>query len=196
MDSYKKFCPQSDKIELFILEALSDTEYLYLSQHIKHCAACKKLYSEIKLFYDILVSELQKPVSNSAFQILNELEGEKSIIAAVLLKPQGLNGVPGAKHFTSEVVFTNQNDEKFDLLQFDCLPFHHDEILIRAIHSPDTHDTSLFIYTNEESYYSEVTMKIYQKSLSFISDKRGKIEVGSLEIDELDKQDIILIPKQ
>ena len=191
MDSQKKECP---KVELLILEELfGQAENQKIENHLHECASCKEKFSELRAFYNILFDTLQNPVSNSAFQLTSVIENGNVIIAAILLKPHILNKTHKVKHFTSEIIFTTHEIESSALDELDCIPVSCDEILIKAIQSIHTHETALFLYAENKKFYSDVTLKLNNTNVSFKSDKKGKIDVGRLDLSDFDNREIMII---
>jgi len=183
-------------MELLILEELFDQEKNQkIENHFHECVSSKEKFSELRAFYNILFDTLQSPVSNSAFQLTGVIEKGNVIIAAILLKPQILNETCGVKHFTSEIIFTTHEIESIALDELDCIPVSYDEILIRAIQSIHTHETALFLYAQNKNLYSDVTLKLFNTNVSFKSDKKGKIDVGRLDLNDFDNREIMIINK-
>ena len=106
MNNQKKECPKSNDIELFVLKKLpSHADYQEIEKHLQSCHECRELLSELRAFYKTYYDEINKPVANSIFRLVGDIEKDNVIIAAIVLKPQIIDGKSGEKHFISEIIF-------------------------------------------------------------------------------------------
>ena len=195
MDSQKKKCPESGTIELLILQKLTRQTDQKIEHHLRECAICKKLFSELRAFYNLFNDQLKRPVANSVFRLIGDIEKDNVIIAAILLKPILLDEKIGERHYTSEIIISTKDFGATGLDDLDCIPLSSDEILIRAIQSTHTQETTLFLYSENKKLYSDVTLKIPQTEETFKSNEKGKIEFGQLDIENLDNREIVIISR-
>lgn len=196
MNSSNKECSQSERIELFLLKKLpAQLDYQKIDKHRQSCKYCKELFFELEDFYKNFAKQLQKPVANSTFKLLHDIEDDKVIIAGILLKPQLLDENPGERHFISVIILSTYNPEPTNLDELDYILLGKDEILIRAIQSTITHETTLFLYAENQKLYSDITLKIPKIEKTFMSDNKGKVDIGNLEINSLNDLDVAIISK-
>ena len=108
------------------------------------------------------------------------------------MKPQLLDEQPGKRHFTSEIVLTTYRSECTELENLDCIPLDKDDILIRAIQSINTHNTTLFLYSHDKRLYSNIIFNLPMLKKTYYSDIKGKIEIGCFDINNLDNLDVMI----
>jgi len=194
MESLNKECLAVSKIEKFVLHLLlNQVEFEQIEKHIHRCKKCHDIFTELRIFYNVLIDEIEKPVANNIFHLVKILEQNKIIITGILLKPQLLDEKPGERHFTSEIILSTLDNELSDFKKLDCYPLHRDEILIRAIQSIDTHETTLFLYAQNKKLYSEVTVKFPKTEFIFKSDKKGKVEAGNVDVKKFYNQPVMIV---
>jgi hypothetical protein len=196
MDSQRKRkeCSNLKKAELYLLKKrASQTSFSNFENHLKDCKQCNDLVIELDQFYNTLASELQKPVSHYVFKLVKEIEQENVIVAGILLKPQLLDEIPGERQFVSELILTTYYSDPINLDELDCIPVEKDEVLVRAIQSINTQQTTLFLYSENKNLYANVTFKIPKMNKTYLSDDKGKIELGYFDIYCLDDIDITII---
>ena len=86
MDSKYTECLDFNEIERFILKQASgkgESNSTWI--HLDSCPRCKKIFSELKIFYTILFDELQKPVTNHVFDFIKYLNGDDVTVAGIIL---------------------------------------------------------------------------------------------------------------
>ena len=196
MDSQNKDCSEAWKIEYAILKKFtSKFNFQDINSHLENCSSCQKFASECKQFYSILFTELLNPVTNNIFNLLQNLEGDKITIVGILLEPQLLDEMPGERHFISKII--QRSDYPYPSANSDWCTLHikKDEVLIRAIQSSFTHETTLYLYSEDKKLYSNIVLKIPKIKKIYSSDIKGKIDVGALDISGLDNLDIAILTK-
>ncbi len=187
-------CPGPAKIELYIRKKLlRPIDYTKIEGHLQCCEPCREKFIHIKTFYNILSDEIRKPVGNDVFQLTKNIEKDRVLISGILLQPQLLDEMPGERHFTAKNILCSHHSEPIEL---DFVSLKKDEVLIRAIQSADSKQTTLFLYAKDASLYSGVRFTIPRTAQTFYSDKRGKIEVGLMDVDYFDELEIMIIPKK
>lgn len=190
MDSKYTECLDLNEIERYILQQASGrNESSTIPDHIVSCSRCKKIFSELKIFYTILYDELNKPVSNHVFDFIKCLSGDDVAIAGIILKPQLLDEMPGERHFTSELVLLNSESNKEEA----PINLNRDEIFIRVIKSNKTDETTLYLSAENKRLYSDIIFKLPGYRQSFKSDAKGKIEIGCFDIRNLDRQPVMIV---
>jgi len=192
----KKDCLEVHLIEAYIsnqISSISDREKI--SHHLNSCLHCQALASELKQYYNILEQEQKKPVSSSTFKIVNEIEKEKVVIAGILLQPNQLQDNQKSIQYQSGIVLISQKDDSVDIDDLTCIPIGENEIFIRAIQSQTTYETTLFLFAHDEKLYRNVQLKFDSDTEIFSSDEIGKIEIGHVDIKNLDAQHFIITPE-
>ncbi len=192
----KKACPEIQLIEAYISNQISSaSERKNISRHIYSCPRCHAFAVEFYQYYQILKQERNKPVSNSAFKLVNDIEKENAIIAGILLQPGDQQKNDRSLKYQAEIILTNQNDDNSEIDDLDCIPIDDKEIFIRAVQSSQTSETTLFLFANDEKLYRNVRLQILPGEKTFLSDKIGIIRLGCFEINNLDEQHIIITPE-
>ena len=135
---------------------------------------------------------MQKPVSHNIFNLIKQIEKDNIVIAGIILKPQLLDEQPGKRHFTSQIIINTNNSDGIDLQDLDCIPLEKDEVLIRAIQSIKTQETTLFLFSDDKRLYSNIILALPKLDKTFISDTKGKIDIGSFKINSLDNLDVMI----
>ncbi len=79
MDSEKEKHIDDALLELFILDEkeFSDEKRKEIEAHLQHCQECREKMAKLKMFYDILEEELQNPISENAYKILERMDLKK-----------------------------------------------------------------------------------------------------------------------
>lgn len=189
----KKDCPEVYLIEAYIShQTLSNSDREKVSHHLKLCSHCQALATELKRYYTILKQEQKKPVSNSLFRLIADIEKEKTVIAGILLQPDRVFNNPNTIEYLSELILTNQNNDSLDIDDLDCIPLEDNEIFIRAIQSRETLETTLFLFAHNEKWYRNVKLELKSEGLTFLSDEIGKVELGNFDINDLNNQKILI----
>jgi hypothetical protein len=192
----KNACPEIHLIEAYISNQISSaSEKKSISHHIHSCPRCLALAAELNQYYKILEQERNKPVSNLAFKLINDIEQEDVIIAGILLQPSKIQKNKQSIKYQAEILLTNRSNGGWDIDDLDCIPVDDKEIFVRALQSPQTNETTLFLYANDEKLYRNVRLQIVPGEETFLSDDIGKIELGCFEINNLDEQHIIITPE-
>ncbi len=193
MDSKHTECLDLNDIERFILEQNSEqNETKKISVHLDSCSRCRKIFSELKIFYTILFDELHKPVTNHVINFIKHLNGDDVTISGLILKPQLLDEMPGERHFTSELVLLNpaSNEKEEPII------LNRDEIYIRIIKSNSTNETTLYLSAENRRLYSDIIFKLPDYHRTFKSDEKGKIEIGKFDIRNLDQQAVMIVTQK
>ncbi len=62
-------------LELFILDEkeFSDEKRKEIETHLQQCEECQHKMAKLRMFYDILEEELQNPISENAYKILEKV---------------------------------------------------------------------------------------------------------------------------
>ena len=192
----KKACPEVQLIEAYISNQISfASERTNISRHIYSCPRCHALAAEFYQYYQILDQEIIKPVANSAFKLVNDIEKEKVIIAGILLQPGDRQENEQSLKYQAEILLINQNDDNSEIDDFDCIPIYDKEIFVRAVQSSQTSETTLFLFANDEKLYRNVRLQIVPGKETFLSDDIGIIRLGRFELNNLDEQLIIITPE-
>jgi hypothetical protein len=192
----KKACPEVQLIEAYISNQISfASESKNISRHIYSCPRCHALAAEFYQYYQILEQEIIKPVANSAFKLVNDIEKEKVIIAGILLQPGDRQENEQSLQYQAEIILINQNDDNSEIDDFDCIPIDDKEIFVRAVQSSQTSETTLFLFANDEKLYRNVRLQIVPGEETFLSDDIGIIRLGRFELNNLDEQLIIITPE-
>lgn len=193
----KKACPEVTLLEAYISNQVpSSSERKKVSCHIKSCPQCQALATELNQFYNILEQEKKKPVSNSTFKLISDIEKNKVVIAGILLQPNHLQENKQSIKYHAEIVLLSENNGATDIDDLDCIPIDENEVFIRAIQSRQTSETTLFLYANDEKLYHNVQLQTKIGGEIYLSDDIGKIELGPFDIKELDDQSVIIIPEK
>lgn len=192
----KDKCPDLLLIEAYASkQKLSDEDTELLETHLELCERCKDLAAELQHYYKIFKEEMKKPVNSSLFKLIDKIERGRVVIAGVLLHPQEpLNGHTSLGYH-SEIVLTNENFEDVDLEDLECIPVADDDIFIRAVQSISTLETTLYLYSSKERLYHNVKIEMGSGRKIYLSDKIGKIELGSFDLSSLDNQYIMVTPQ-
>ncbi|MCD4664564.1 MAG: hypothetical protein K8R68_04770 [Bacteroidales bacterium] len=189
----KNICPEVYLIEAFLTERLpSISDQNKISNHIKSCERCKALASELIQYFKIFEQEISKPVSSSIFGLINRIENGRVVIAGILLQPLPQQKEYQSIKYRSEIVLTTEKGESASIDDLDCIPVEDNEILIRAIQSSSTLETTLFLFAHNEKFYRNINLQIDSNEQKFISDGIGKIEMGRFDINELDNKIITI----
>ena len=66
-------------LELFILDEseFSKEKRKEIEEHLEHCGECQRKMAKLRMFYDILEEELQNPISENAYKILEKMDLKK-----------------------------------------------------------------------------------------------------------------------
>lgn len=66
-------------LELFILDEqeFSEEKRKEIEAHLQQCEECRHKMAKLKMFYDILEEELQNPISENAYKILEKMDLKK-----------------------------------------------------------------------------------------------------------------------
>lgn len=189
-------CPEVHQIEAYISNQISSaSEKKSISHHIHSCTRCLALAAELNQYYKILEQERSKPVSNLTFKLINDIEQENVIIAGILLQPFKIQKNKQSMKYQAEILLINRSNGGWDIDDLDCIPVDDKEIFVRALQSPQTNETTLFLYANDEKLYRNVCLQIVPGEETFLSDDIGKIKLGCFEINNLDEQHIIITPE-
>jgi len=192
----KKVCPEVHRLEAYVSNQLpSVAEHEEISEHLTSCRRCQALASELYQYYKILEREKHKPVHHAVFKLVKTIDPDQVIIAGILLQPNRVQKNQQSIQYQAEVVLVTQKDNAEALDDLDCIPIDDNEIFIRAVQSARTNETTLFLYANDEKLYRNVKLQIEPGSETFSSDDIGKIELGPFDINTLNEQPVILIPK-
>lgn len=189
----KKACPEVHLLEAYVSKQIpSWSDRKKVAHHINSCPRCRALATELYQYYLILEQEKKKPVSHSAFNLIDNIERHNVVIAGILLQPNDIKENKQSMKYQAEIVLTTQKNGSLDHNDLDCIPIDENEILIRAIQSLVTNETTLFLYANDEKLYRNVQLQIVSSTKTFLSDEIGKIELGHFDINNLDDQHIII----
>ena len=192
----KKDCPEIHLLEAYISDQISsNAERENIFHHLKQCTKCRALTSELKNYYSLLHQEKTKPVLNSVFTVVNEIEKEKVVIAGILLQPHQEQNDKKSMQYQAGIVLITDESNSVDIDDLNCIPIQENEILIRAIRSQATSETTLFLYAHDEKLYRNIKLQLESDTEIFLSDDIGKIELGNVDIHSLDEQNIIITPK-
>ncbi|MFZ5517010.1 MAG: hypothetical protein ACOY90_10255 [Candidatus Zhuqueibacterota bacterium] len=193
----KNDCPDLLLIEAYASkQKLSNEDQSLLLKHLELCNRCSDIATELQRYYEIFNDEIRKPAHNSLFKLVDKIEQGRVIVAGVLLHPEEPLNSHVTLGYHSEIVLTNENLQPVDLDDLDCIPVDEDDILIRAIQSISTLETTLYLYSHKEKLYHNVTLEMESGQKVYSSDQVGKIEVGSFDLNSLDNQYILVTPKR
>jgi len=191
----KKACPEVQLIEAYISNQIPfASERKKISRHIHSCPRCHALAAELYQYYQILEQEINKPVANSAFKLVNDIEQESVVIAGIMLQPGDQTENEPSLNYRAEILVINKNDDNSEIADFDCIPIDDKEIFVRAVQSFQTRETTLFLFANDKKLYRNVRLQIVPGEETFLSDEIGIIRLGHFEINDLDEQQIIITP--
>jgi len=193
----KNDCPDLLLIEAYASkQELSNEDLSLLLSHYDLCKRCRDIGTELQRYYEIFDGEIRKPAHNSLFKLIDKIEQGRVIVAGVLLHPEEPLNSHVTLGYHSEIVLTNENFQPVDLDDLDCIPVDEDDIFIRAIQSISTLETTLYLYSHKEKLYHNVTLEMESGQKVYSSDHVGKIELGSFDLNSLDKQYILVTPKR
>lgn len=193
MDSKYTECLELNEIEQFILQQSAERfDTSAISAHLDSCSRCKQVFSELRIFYNILFDELKKPVTNQVFHLVKNLHSDDITVAGVLLKPQLLDEMPGERHFTSQIVFYESGTDEGE----ETVTINPDEVFIRVIKSNKTDKTTLYLSAENRKLYSDIIFRLPEHHISFYSDEQGKIEIGKFDIRDLDSRAVMIVSQR
>lgn len=188
-------CPEVHLIEAYVTKSISSIEQKKILRHIESCSKCQALVAELQQFYAILLDEERKPVSNSVFKIVLDIEGKMITLAGVLLHPQKEGEKLQCLSYHSEIVFsTAKQSDSIDIADLECIPIYDNEIFIRAIQEVSNSETTLYFFAHHEKLYRNVRFKIQSIEQQFSTDNIGKVKVGRLDLADLDNKEIKIFP--
>ncbi len=195
MGTQHQTCSEIEKVESYILRRIQSPDDLIdveFESHLLKCNECYKRYSELNSFYHHFFKQIDKPVYNQVFSLLHQIEGEKVVIAGILLKPQLLDEEPGKRHFTSEIVLSTDQSGSSNIEQIHQMSVNHDEILIRAVQSTRTKSTTLFLYAEDSKLYTNITFALPTLHIAFKSDRKGKVDIGQFDITSFEQLEVMI----
>ncbi len=194
----KNACPEIQLLEAYVSnQFLTGTDREKIADHLVVCPKCCALASELAQYYAILQHEKKKPVSNSTFHLVHGLEKDEVIVAGILLQPNDMNvDKQEALKYQAEIVLFTKTDGDVDVDDLDCIPLGENEILIRAIQSTKTNETTLFLYAADQKLFSNVQLKLESSDVIFVSDEIGKIEIGKIDIETFEDQQLLITTKR
>ena len=191
MESFKSNkCPATHLLEAYITDRLSQQSYKQkITTHLNHCPQCSIAVQELSKFYQIFQDELNHCVSNSVFKLLNQLEHERINHLGILLRPlQPMNGHKSMS-FQAELITPSTLNQQ---LTFDDIRLEKDEILLRAIQSRTTLETTLYLFAHNEKLYRNINFQLKSGGKKFCSDREGKINLGKFNLNLLNKEIITI----
>lgn len=190
-----KGCPEVYLIEAFVSDNLFDeADREKILGHLLTCPRCQAIYSELRQFYHIFHQEIRKPLHNSLFKIIADVERDQIAVAGVLLHPLDQQSNARSQRFRAEIVFSRQSAEDADIDDLDCIPVADDEIFLRIIQTKTTQQATAFLYAAEAKFYRHVQLQLASNNRIFSSDDLGKLELGPLDISSLEDQIITITP--
>jgi hypothetical protein len=195
MSTQRKDCSHLSKIETSLLRtyhSISEVVETDLTNHLNQCKACSEKHEELKQIYNCFFDQINKPIHHSVFRFIKEVEKDNVLIAGILLKPQMLDEEQGRRHFTSEIVLTTYQVNDVDVSSLQNISLRRDEVLIRAVQSTRSQETTLFLYSEDKRLYSNVIFALPTLELYFKSDGKGKVDIGQIDIAFFDQLEVMI----
>lgn len=72
-------CLKVNEIELIILSERIRSEQSYNLHHLRNCYKCYRRFFKLRIFYQILYWELNKPVSKQVKNLVKQIQEDKCI---------------------------------------------------------------------------------------------------------------------
>ncbi|MBN2011352.1 hypothetical protein JW960_18580 [candidate division KSB1 bacterium] len=182
-------------IESYVLRCIvSGVEHTVddFTAHLEQCEECNQLYHELLQVYQTLYEQLHAPVNHKTFRLVKEIEGDNVIIAGILLKPQLLDEEPGKRHFTSEILLNTYQSDDVNVGELNNISLNRDEVLVRAVQSTSTQETTLFLFSNDRRLYDNVIFALPTLRMYFKSDGKGKVDIGQVDIASFDQLEVMI----
>lgn len=70
-------CLKEDEIERLVLQSDPGGPNLGFSRHLNDCKRCRRRFFEMRMFHQILTSELNKPTSGKILNLVRGLERKR-----------------------------------------------------------------------------------------------------------------------
>ncbi len=141
-------CPSRSDLELYSLETgLSRAEKLRVSRHLAQCVSCRRIFRGLDRFYELLVAEMKKPLTNSALDMTKSFAPKSVRYGLLICTPFPEKNRRFAKAYRTQLVFSaNGEPGRRRLRDFDLSKLPADCLALRLLTEPDFNEMSLYLW--------------------------------------------------
>lgn len=144
-------CSNELVLEEYLLGAnFSENDRQTMAEHLSNCSGCRKIYRDWILFYEILETEIQKPISNKILDLGYRLyPNPKSGAIWIGMHQENVAEQQGMlfRISTGYNLGANPQIQKFSDLNLHNIP--KDAVIIRTITDHTNGDTFLYLYSTD-----------------------------------------------
>ncbi len=144
-------CPSDSEIELYVLTHIHSIESTNkIGLHIEHCVSCREVYDDLCLFYDTLLSNLSKAISNNVLDLMIETVASAGRGAVYSMQQLSSNAAGKRSSYLCTLLFdTEQKNWKEIMNRMNEGSVQESDYILRAFLPENTQNLLLFLWANK-----------------------------------------------
>ncbi len=187
----QRHCPDSKRLEMLLLDVdPRDAERKRLQLHLQQCSKCRQESKEIDAFYNILVKEMQRPVSNRLLDFSQKLCNNKTLVALFDCEPLDEKPNGHGKGYHVKLLHLSSQDPAKSMTQFDLNALPKDHIILRLVIDPDCQTTVCYLWNAVLEEYENWTIDLPFGDDPFLVATNGAVKIPYLFHDRLDDKNV------
>jgi hypothetical protein len=141
-------CPSRSDLELYSLETgLSRAEKQRVGRHLAQCASCRRSFRALDRFYEFLVAEMKKPLTNTALEMTKSYAPKSVRYGLLICRPIPEKNRRLAKAYHTQLVFSaNGEPGRRKLCDFNLDKLPADCLAVRLFTDPVFNEMSLYLW--------------------------------------------------
>jgi hypothetical protein len=184
-------CPESLYLELLVLDiGLKKEDRKRLQLHLQQCNKCRKTSKNIDSFYNNLLQELKKPVSNKTIAFCHNVSDnlEYGLIICDPI-PEKSNG--HGKPYLANLFFYDKGEKgKKNLLEYDMSCISKNQIALRIIADHDSKIVSLYLFKFDNYPYDDYILFLPGTNASIKFNSVGAAKLPFFNVEKLHQKSI------
>ena len=183
-------CPSESEIELYVLTHIHSSHIdNSIGSHIEVCTKCRTVYEDLCSFYDILLSNLSKSVSNSVLDLMQKAAADNGRGAIFALHRIPSDTAQHRSSYTCKLLFdTEKNSWSDSMMRISQNTFKKSDYILRAFLPSDSKNLLLFLWAKKSEKIKNLRLEFEGLVKVCTTNRCGIAFLAQTALNELDGQ--------
>jgi hypothetical protein len=191
-------CPSKRELELYRLDSsLSRSERLRVQRHLPTCSSCRRTFSALDRFYDLLFREIQNPVASSALDMAKAMAPHSVRFGLLICTPAPELDIKSAKAYRTQLVFSANGDAgRRRLDDYNLKKIAQDQVALRIFTDPSYQEMSVYLWRHSTTEAQRLCLRWSGKAKTLLLNPNGASTMALTDLTKLDNRVFYLIQAQ
>ena len=183
-------CPSESEIELYVLTHIHNIDSSNtVGSHIESCSSCRTVYDDLCAFYDSLLSNLSKAISNNVLDLMLDTVSNAGRGAVFVLDCFSDEHDNQSSSYHCKLLFdTDKENWKTSMNRLNPHSFKDSDYIIRAFLPSNSQNLILFLWATKPERIRNLRLEFEGLVKVCTTNRVGIALLTKTSLDELDGQ--------